>query len=232
VAKYAAKPGAGDGPKAAARNPHLAAQLESIDEGVGMILATLRELGLERNTLVVFTSDNGGARGVTSNAPLRAGKGTLYEGGIRVPLVARWPAGAVDGGRVSDVPTVTMDLYPTLLAAAGVRVPGEATDGASVLPVLQGRAAARGRDTLYWHYPLDARSFPNRPSASAVRAGALKLVDFFDRDSVELYDLSADPGEQRDLAGSRPADAARLRTQLAAWRRALRTDTLTLPTGR
>ena len=232
VAKYEAKPGAGAGPRAATNNPHLAAQLESVDEGVGMIVATLRELGLDRNTLLVFTSDNGGARAVTSNAPLRAGKGTLYEGGIRVPLVVWWPAGGVEGGRVSELPTVTMDLHATLLAAAGVQVDAAAVDGTSVLAALQGRAGRAGRDTLFWHYPLDRATFPNRPSASAVRAGALKLVEFFERDSVELYDLAADPGERRDLAAERPAEAARLRETLAAWRRALRTDTLTLPTNR
>jgi arylsulfatase A len=230
VAKYARKPGAGAGPEARRNNPHLAAQLESIDRGVGQITATLRELGLDRRTLVVFTSDNGGALRVTTNAPLRGGKATLYEGGIRVPLLVRGPG--VARGLVTDAVASTPDLYATLLEVAGGRPdPARPLDGVSLVPVLRGRPAA-ARAPLFWHYPLNRALFPDRPSASAIRSGRLKLIDFFERDSVELYDLARDPGERHNLAAAEPARARQLRARLAAWRRALRTDTLPLPARR
>jgi arylsulfatase A-like enzyme len=230
VAKYAARPGAGAGPKAPRNNVHLAAQLEAVDDGVGAIMATLRELGLDGRTLVVFTSDNGGETGVTSNAPLRAGKSTLYEGGVRVPLVVRGPG--VARGLVTDAYTTTVDLFPTLLAAAGVRPdPSQPVDGVDIGAALRGdRAFARG--PVFWHYPLREPHFLGGRSGSSVRDGSHKLIEFLDRDEVELYDLVRDPGETRNLAGEQPARAAAMRAQLAAWRRALRTDTLTLPTGR
>ena len=229
VAKYARKPGAGAGPEARHHNPHLAAQLESVDGGVGMILSTLRELGIGGRTLVIFTSDNGGALRVTTNAPLRGGKATLYEGGIRVPLIVRGPG--VRRGLVTDALASSTDLYATLLEVAGRPDAVRPLDGMSLTPVLRGRPAA-ARGPLFWHYPLNQALFPDRPSASAIRSGRMKLIDFFERDSLELYDVASDPGERRNLAAADPAQARQLRAQLAAWRRALRTDTLTLPVRR
>jgi len=219
VAKYEAKPGAGKGPKAPRNNPHLAAQLESIDQGVGRILDKLRELGLDGRTLVVFTSDNGGEDRVTSNAPLRAGKSTLYEGGIREPLVVRWP-GVVPPGTVCDTPVCTVDFYPTLLEAARIAPdPAHTLDGVSILALWKDPGARLARDALYWHYPLEKPHFLGGRSAGAVRQGDWKLIEFFDTAKVELYRLGDDPGEQRDLAGARPDVAAGLRKKLDAWRK-------------
>ncbi|GAH71710.1 unnamed protein product, partial [marine sediment metagenome] len=131
VAKYEKKPGAGRGSRASRNNPHLAAQLESIDEGVGMIMKKLDELGLVSKTVLIFTSDNGGESRVTSNAPLRAGKSTLYEGGIREPLIVRWP-GVVKAGSVCSIPTGNVDFYPTFLQFAGYKAdPRQYLDGVS-----------------------------------------------------------------------------------------------------
>ncbi|MCK4294176.1 MAG: sulfatase, partial [Planctomycetes bacterium] len=146
VAKYEKKPGAGKGDRAKRNNPHLAAQLESIDEGVGMIMGKLAELGLAGNTVLIFTSDNGGEDRVTSNAPLRAGKSTLYEGGIREPLIVRWP-GVVEAGSVCKTAMSTVDFYPTFLQIAGQRAErGRIRDGVSLLPLLKGAKAKLGRD--------------------------------------------------------------------------------------
>jgi arylsulfatase A-like enzyme len=219
VAKYEAGPHAGRGPKAPRNNPHLAAQLESIDEGVGMILDALAELGLDRRTLVVFTSDNGGEDRVTSNAPLRAGKSTLYEGGIREPLVVRWP-GVIPPGTVCDVPVATVHFYPTLLEAAGIRPdPGQKLDGVSILPLFKDPTASLDRDTLYWHYPLEKPHFLGGRSAGAIRRGDWKLIEFYDTGEVELYNLADDVGERHDLSAARPEIVERLLAELAAWRK-------------
>ncbi len=218
VAKYEAKPKSGKGPRAKKNNPHLAAQLESIDEGVGMILDKLAELGLDRQTLVIFTSDNGGEDRVTSNAPLRAGKSTLYEGGIREPLVVRWP-GVVPPGTVSHEPVCCIDFYPTLLdVARGARDPGQKLDGVSILPLLEKPKATLARDTLYWHYPLEKPHFLGGRSAGAVRRGDWKLIELFDTAEKELYNLADDVGETKNLADALPDVAADLHAKLDAWR--------------
>ena len=202
-------------------NPHLAAMLESIDDGVGRIMSALEELGLTENTIVVFTSDNGGETNVTSNAPLRGGKSELYEGGIRVPLIVRWPA-AVPAGAVSDAPTQNVDFFPTLLEAAGIEPDADRPlDGVSMLDALRDPAAPVDRGPLYWHYPLDEPHFLGGVSAGAVRVGDWKLIERFDTGAVELYGLADDPGETTDLAPRFPAEAARLRRRLADWRRSV-----------
>ena len=210
-------------------NPDLAAMLASIDDGVGRILGALDELGLRGRTLVIFTSDNGGDLAVTSNAPLRAGKATLYEGGIRVPLIISG-AGTGREGRVCDVPVTTVDFYPTLLELAGARPrSGQVLDGESLVPLL----AADGRlqrQTIYWHFPLE-EPLKRRP-CSAIRRGDYKLIDFHDTHTQELYDLGRDPRETHDLAGEMPAKRAELAEALTTWRNDVtRREAATRPAG-
>ncbi len=219
VSHFEKKPGAGKGQNARRNNPHLAALLKSIDEGVGMIADKLDALGLAERTIVVFTGDNGGESLVTSNAPLRAGKSTLYEGGIRVPLIVRYPP-VVPAGGVCTSPTSNIDFYPTFCEMVGVRLdPGHPVDGVSILPLLSNPQSELKRDTLFWHYPLDKPHFLGGRSAGAVRKGRWKLIEFFDSGQKELYDLADDIGEQNDLAGKNPQKAAELQKLLAAWRK-------------
>jgi len=218
VAKYEKKPGAGRGPCAKKNNPHLAAQLESIDSGVGMIMQKLDELGLADDTILIFTSDNGGEDRVTDNGPLRAGKSTLYEGGIRVPFIIRRP-GRIKPNSRCDVPVSNYDYYPTLLDCAGIRPDGrQPFDGVSLRALLEGKAAELPDRCLYWHYPLARPHFLGGRSSGAIRMGDWKLIEFFDEPKVELYNLAKDPGEKNDLSGSEPRKAAELRKRLGDWR--------------
>lgn len=198
-------------------NPHLAAMLESIDEGIGSIVAKLEDLGITENTILVFTSDNGGETNVTSNAPLRGGKSELYEGGIRVPLIVRWPA-KVPPGRVSEMPTMNTDFFPTFLEVAGVRRGETPRDGISVLANWVDPEERPERDELAWHYPLDRPHFLGGVSAGAIRAGDWKMIQFFDSDRVELYHLGEDPSEERNRAQEEPGKVAELRDRLDTWR--------------
>ncbi|KAA5549147.1 sulfatase-like hydrolase/transferase [Adhaeribacter rhizoryzae] len=221
VKKYEQKPGSGKGALARENNPHLAAQLEAIDTGVGQIRQKLEELGLAQNTILVFTSDNGGesdwAKAVTTNAPLRGGKSTLYEGGIRVPLLVLWP-GKVKGGSRSNVPVITTDFYPTLLEMAQLKPdPRQVLEGVSLVPLLRGTKAVLPRNTLYWHYPLKAKHFLGGTSAAAIRQNNWKLIQFYDTNQAELYNLQQDPGEMNNLATVNPAKTKALQTQLQQW---------------
>ncbi|MGH8021761.1 MAG: sulfatase [Opitutaceae bacterium] len=199
--------------------PVYAAMVEAMDTAAGRILQALSELGLAENTLVIFTSDNGGlatAEGSpTTNLPLRGGKGWLYEGGIREPFVMRWPA-ALPGGASRATPVSTVDIFPTALDAAQAETPaGLVLDGRSLLPAARGESQP-GRD-LFWHYPhySNQGGFPG----GAIRRGQLKLIENYEDGSVALYDLAADPGEKNDVAPGRPADTNKLRTRLHAWYR-------------
>jgi uncharacterized sulfatase len=201
-------------------NPAYAGLLEELDQSVGRIVEAVDRAGLAENTLILFLSDNGGleheqsGRLVTSNAPLRGEKGTLYEGGIRIPAIARWP-GHVPAGRECATPAITMDIYPTLLAlTAAAAPPNQPLDGVSLAPVLRNPAASLARDALYWHLPHYHHSTP----ASAIRRGDWKLIEFFEDNALELYHLATDPGEQANLAAREPARARELRDALAAWR--------------
>jgi arylsulfatase A len=194
-----------------------AAMVESMDESVGRVMAALEAEGVASNTIVVFTSDNGGVsslewkkRPVTSNLPLRSGKGHLYEGGIRVPAIIRWP-GVTKPGSTSSEPILSVDYAPTLAAAAGAKL--GAVDGRDLRPALTGRSL--GRREIFWHYPHYSPQL-GRPAA-AIRRGDDKLILFFEDQRVELYDLRADLGEQHDLAQAQPAKAAALRKRLEAW---------------
>jgi len=218
VAKYEKKPGAGRGNRARKNNPHLAAQLESIDEGVGMIMNKLDQLGLAENTVLIFTSDNGGEDRVTSNAPLRAGKSTLYEGGIREPLIIRWPP-VVKPGSICNKPVSNIDFYPTFLQFAGLKADQRRRlDGLSILPLLKNPKAKLARNALYWHYPLKKPHFLGGRSSGAIRQGSFKLIEYFDNGTVELYNLKDDIAEQHNLAKKLPKKAAELQKRLKAWR--------------
>ncbi|MEZ5386998.1 MAG: sulfatase [Prosthecobacter sp.] len=206
-------------------NATYAAMIESVDHGVGRLLNQLKKLGLEDNTIIVLASDHGGlsARGgkrevATSNRPLRAGKGHLYEGGLRIPFMIRWP-GTVKPGTEIATPVSTLDLMPTLTDMAGIERPQLAgTDGLSLATLLQGGASPQ-RDTFYWHNPAPRPSSTADWFSSAIRVGDLKLLDFPTEKKIELYDLADDPGESNNLAESRPEDRDRLLAKLNAWRK-------------
>ncbi len=201
-----------------------AGMIESADESVGRVLDKLEELDIASRTVVVFVSDNGGLSTLlrgrtsmpTSNLPLRAGKGWLYEGGIRAPLIVRWPA-VIVGPRAIEQPATSMDLYPTLLEIAGiVPRPEQHLDGVSLVPALEGWDGAE-REAMFWHFPHYHGS-GNVPSG-AVRLGDYKLVEWFEDGRLELYDLAADIGETTDLAAAMPEKADELRALLDDWRR-------------
>ncbi len=207
------------------RNYVYAAMVRSLDESVGRVRARLRERGLDRNTIIVFTSDNGGYIGmdrradpnvpVTDNYPLRSGKGSLYEGGLRVPLIVLSP-GITPAGGVSDEPVLLTDLFPTLLTATGVVPPGETVcDGLDLTPVLRDPATRLGREALYFHYP---HYYATTAPVGMIRVGDWKLLEYFEDGRLELYNLKADPSETTDLARQAPARVADLRRRLAAWR--------------
>lgn len=203
-------------------HPVYAAMVEAMDLAVGKVLAKLDELGLSDNTLVIFTSDNGGLSTSegwpTSNLPWRAGKGWLYEGGIREPLLVRWPR-VVQPGMVIDTPVASPDFFPTLLEAAGLQpAPGQQLDGQSLLPWVRGTGRLADR-ALYWHYP----HYGNQGGApgAAIRRGPWKLIEWFEDGKVELFNLAEDPGETHDRSAAEPQRAAQLRAELHAWQRAV-----------
>ncbi len=199
-------------------NPHLAAMIESIDTGLGQIESKLKELGLEEDTVLIFTSDNGGETHVTSNDPWRGGKSQLYEGGIRIPLIAKWPK-HLPAGKVCSQLTQNTDLLPTLLEAIGVREDTlEAVDGISLLATWKQPDVVPDRTFLAWHYPLDRPHFLGGKSAAAIRQMDWKLIENLDSGEVELYHLEQDPSEQINLADLHPEWVHRLQSQLTLWR--------------
>jgi len=212
-------------------DPTYAAMIASVDESVGRVVATLEELGLEKNTLVIFSSDNGGVGGyerwginggsITDNAPLHGGKGMLYEGGVRVPYVFHWP-GVIPAGKTCEQPINSVDLFPTLLEVTGAASPPQQLDGKSYFSVLKsGGQKSLDREAIFWHFPgyLGAGGDTWRTTpASAIRAGDWKLHEFFEDGRVELYNLRDDVGETKNLAEAQPEKAAELKAKLAAWR--------------
>ncbi len=217
IEKYAAKE-----PDGAHNNPTYAAMIESMDHGVGRLMSKLDELSIADNTLLVFFSDNGGQLGITAQRPLRAGKGYLYEGGIRVPMIVRWPS-VVRRGQSTWTPVIGTDLYPTFLdAAGGSRPAGHLLDGVSLLPLLSGESKELPRDALFWHFPCylpgGGDSFRITPS-SVVRKGDWKLTEHFEDGRLELYNLSDDLGESQDLAADMTEKARDLKLLLDAWHR-------------
>ena len=202
-------------------HPKYAAMVEHTDESVGLLMRALDDLELSDNTVVVFFSDNGGliqvyhqcGPVVTTNAPLRGEKGTLYEGGIRVPMIVRWP-GQIEAGSVSDVPVISHDFFPTFIELAGANAK-QTIDGKSLVPLL--RQSGLERQTLYWHYPTYHHSTP----AAAMREGDYKLIEFYETGEVELYNLKEDEGEQKNIASDAPEVVQRLRKKLSNWQQSV-----------
>jgi arylsulfatase A-like enzyme len=214
VAKYRAK--AERMPDQPHQNAVYAAMIESLDDGIGKLLATLDRLKLRENTVVIFTSDNGGLMSSTSNVPLRVGKGSSYEGGVRVPLFVSYPP-AIAAGSTSDVPAMSIDLLPTLADLCGLDLAkSPAWDGVSLAPVLKQSGSVQ-RESLYWHYP---HYHPGGATPyAAIRAGDYRLVEFYEDGKVELYNLQDDVGEATDLAAAQPAKRDELLAKLRTWRK-------------
>ncbi|RPJ58865.1 MAG: DUF4976 domain-containing protein [Acidobacteria bacterium] len=204
------------------QHPAYAAMVESVDVAVGRVVQKLEEVGIADRTVVILTSDNGGLiyegrskRAVTSNLPLRAGKGHLYEGGIRVPLIIKWPG--VTGGKACPVPVCSMDLFPSVLQMIG-RPASEGLDGQSLASLLKGSQRLE-RQALYWHYP----HYSNQGGvpSGAIRQGDFKLIEFYEDGRLELFNLREDLGETRNLAKANPDKAKELQQMLERWRRSV-----------
>ncbi|MCM8532015.1 MAG: sulfatase [Lentisphaeraceae bacterium] len=193
-----------------------AAMVEAMDEAVGKVLKALDDNGVADNTVVIFTSDNGGLStsegSPTSNLPLRGGKGWIYEGGIREPWIVRYP-GVTKAGTVNDQMICSIDLFPTITSAAGIKTPELTIDGIDIAPALKGKKL--DRDTLYWHYP----HYSNQGGipGGVIRVGDYKLVERYEDGRVHLYNLKNDIGEQNDLASSMPERVSEMRKKLHAW---------------
>jgi arylsulfatase A-like enzyme len=201
------------------KDPAYAAKVEAMDASVGQVLEALETNGLAESTVVLFFSDNGGLTKVTDNSPLRSGKGHLYEGGVREPLLVRWP-GAVEAGGVCSEPVCSIDFYPTITEMAGVD-PGSEIDGVSLVPVLK-ETGELERETLFWHYPQ--YSPQGSRLSSALRKGDYKLIEFLDDRSVELYNVAEDIGESNNLAASNLEKTNELRNDLHLWRESVKAD--------
>jgi arylsulfatase A-like enzyme len=207
-----------------------AAMIECLDENVGRLMAALDELGLRENTMVLFSSDNGGIRKLSKQDPWRAGKGSYYEGGIRVPIIIRWP-GVVEAGSTCSVPVTGLDFYPTFLDAIGASPStGKVLDGRSILSLLTGKGSFPKDRTLYWHFPVylqnyageedqsrDAK-FRTRPG-TVLRKGKWKLHEYFEDGALLLFDLEKDPGETHNLAAEKPKKLEALKADMYAWRK-------------
>jgi arylsulfatase A-like enzyme len=217
-------------------NPTYAAMIASVDESVGRIMALLDELKLADNTVLIFSSDNGGVGGyvregvkqagdITDNAPLRSGKGSLYEGGIRDPFIVRWP-GQTRSGSTCDVPTIHVDVFPTLMELAGAKPPtGHTLDGESLVSLFRDGSAKLRRDAIYQHFPgylgAGADSWRTTP-VSLIESGDWKLMEFLEDGSLELYNLRDDIGEKNNLATSMPDKTRELHNRLLAWRKKIK----------
>ena len=226
IEHFRSKPGV-DGHK----DPTYAAMIASVDESVGRVMQTLDDLKLADNTLLIFASDNGGVGGyareglkqgaaITDNAPLRSGKGSLYEGGTRVPFIARWP-GVTTAGGSCNVPTIHVDLFPTLMEVANAPAPSQVLDGESLVKLLRDPTAALSRTAIFQHFPgylgAGTDSWRTTP-VSLVHSGDWKLMEFFEDGRLELYNLRDDIGETKNLASEIPDKAKEMHEQLVAWR--------------
>ena len=217
-------------------SPVYAAMIASVDESVGRVMAALDELKLADNTVLIFASDNGGVGGyaregikrggdITDNAPLRSGKGSLYEGGTRVPFIVRWP-GVTKPGSSSDVPTIHVDLYPTFAEIGKATPPAnQPLDGESLVPLFRDASAHLKRDAIYQHFPgyLGAGENTWRTTpVGLIEAGDWKLMEFFEDGRLELYNLKDDIGEQKNLAAANPEKTRELHAKMIAWREAIK----------
>jgi arylsulfatase A-like enzyme len=207
------------------------AMISGLDQSVGRIMAKLDQLELSENTIVILTSSDGGVGGytpnvpymfrkydVTDNFPLRSGYGTLYEGGIRVPFIVRWPANVPENA-ISETPAINVDLFPTLLELAGAKLPDQPLDGVSLASVFRSPATELDRKSLYWHFPgyLQGNGIDTRPQG-VIRKGDYKLLEFFEDDHIELYNVKKDLSEATNLAHSMPDKKQELLDALRTWR--------------
>ena len=217
-------------------NVQFAGMVESMDESLGRVMAKLEELGLGDNTIVIFCSDNGGMSAAnfgnpdkvitsemldsqfsTSNLPLRGGKGWLYEGGIRVPMIIKWP-GHGKKGTICEVPVTSVDFYPTILEMLGLKIPSvQKLDGMSITSLIKGEKKL-DRDAIYWHFPHYSNHGLQSPGG-AVRSGDYKLLEYFENNTVQLFNLKSDIGEQNDISTLNPEKVNELRTKLHQWRK-------------
>ena len=226
VEKYKNKPGS----KLPQNNPVLGAMIEELDDSVGRLLKTLKDLKIADKTIVVFFGDNGGLERDASQMPLRSGKANLYEGGIREPLIVRWP-GVVTPGSTCSEPVISVDFFPTFVEILGLenRIT-HIIDGVSLLPLLK-QNSTLGREAIYWHYPHYHSS--SIGPCGAVRAGDYRLIEWFDEticgpgNELELYHLKEDIGERKNLAEKMPDKARRLKDMLANWRSQVNAQMLT-----
>ncbi len=208
-------------------NPIYAAMIQSVDESVGRIMKTLDELHLSDKTIVVFTSDHGGLSNkgynyrplATSNLPLRAGKGHSYEGGLRIPFIIKWPGVTVPGSK-TNYPIIGMDIYPTLVEAAGIKWKKHPKiDGVSFVPAIKGEVKENKSRYFFWHSPLARPYSTGDINVSTVRHGDYKLLDFYDARRKELYNIAKDLGEHNDLFNQKPQIASQLYKALVRWRK-------------
>ena len=226
VEKFKSKPGV-----SGHNNPAYAAMIASVDESLGRVMKTLDELKLADNTVLIFTSDNGGVGGyvregikkagdITDNTPLRSGKGSLYEGGTRDPFIVRWP-GVTWPGSTCEVPTIHVDIFPTMLELAGAPQPRQVLDGESLVKLFRDPAAKLQRDAIYQHFPgylgAGADSWRTTP-VSLIQSGDWKLMEFLEDGRLELYNLRDDVGETKNLARENSGKAKELHARLIAWR--------------
>ena len=213
-------------------NATYAAMIASVDESVGRVMRTLDELKLAENTVIIFTSDNGGVGGyvregvkragdVTDNAPLRSGKGSLYEGGTRVPFIVRWP-GVTKAGSVCDVPAIHVDVFPTFLELTSGEAPKQPLDGESLVKLFRDPAVKLQRDAIYQHFPgylgAGANSWRTTP-VGVIQSGDWKLMEFYEDGRLELYNLREDISEQKNLAAQQPDKTKELHARLVTWRK-------------
>jgi arylsulfatase A-like enzyme len=227
IEKFKSKPAVGGH-----HNPTYAAMIFSVDESVGRIMKTLDELKLADNTVLIFTSDNGGVGGyvreglkqsgdVTDNAPLRSGKGSLYEGGTREPFIVRWP-GITKPGSSCNVPTIHVDLYPTLLEIAAAPKPQHTLDGESLVKLFRDASGKLEREAIYQHFPgylgAGANAWRTTP-VSLIQTGPWKLMEFLEDGRLELYNLDDDIGETNNLVQQLPEKAKQLHARLVNWRK-------------
>lgn len=238
IGHFNKKPGAGGH-----GDPAYAAMIASVDESVGRVMELLDELKIAENTVLIFSSDNGGVGGysregglisdkpikagdsrkgsITDNAPLRSGKGSLYEGGIRDPFIVRWP-GVAKPGSICDVPAIHVDLYPTLLGMAGIQPPGNyPLDGESLVPLLRDGGARLEREAIFQHFPGylgSGKGLWRTTPVGVIQAGDWKLMEFFEDGHLELYNLRNDIGETKNLAAEMPEKAGELHKKMLAWR--------------
>jgi len=199
--------------------------IRSMDQSIGRVLRTLQEQQLDQNTIIIFTSDNGGYGPATSMRPLRGSKGMLYEGGIRVPLLIKWP-GVTQPESSTDEAVINVDLYPTFLEMTNIAVlESEALDGESLVPLLKDPQSRLESRSLFWHFPAYLQKYQGMQQrfrttpVSAIRQGDWKLLEFFEDGHLELYNTRLDIGESKELSGSHPEKVLELSQALHRWQK-------------